>query len=176
MNYTVAKALPVPLTLNGTQYLLPRFLSDQFDAWVALRQNAKMEEALAELGPDPDKRAQYKTYFHVPAMDVAALMDEVRSPAGYRYVNEVCMKAAGVPDDVRQTFHANADPMFARNLGVELASNRQAANTLNSESGDPGEGGNPPTGQPLTSGGSPVTTATTQPTLPVTTPAETQAA
>lgn len=169
MDFVTAAAPPFRITLNGTPYDLPRFLAPQFKAWVAIRQKQTIDLALAQL-PDADARARFLMYFIAPPVDTAALMDEAATPDGAEYVNETCMAAGNVPEDVRKAFHANVDPMQQRNLSLMLCSSRQAAARQREESDDPGSKGNPLTGQPHTSGGSPATTSATSPSSAAPTP------
>lgn len=165
-DFSTAVAAPVRVNIDGTPYDLPRFLLPQFKAWVAVRQKRAVDEAMKQLGDDVDARARFMMYFQPAPVDVAQLAEEALTPEGIEYVLGVALKAAGLPDDKRAALLAAGDPLALRGIARVLLSAEQTTAKLKGESKDPGEKGNPMTGQPPMSGGSPETTPTTEPQLP----------
>ncbi len=167
---------PVRVTINGTAYDLPRFLGADFSAWVAERQKATMDAALAEFGDDADARARFRSYFRPVPIDVAELADEAKTPAGSDYVIRRCLKAANVPDDIAGAFVANVHPETKRALAWHLASADAMAQAMKRASDDPGAAGNPTTGPAPTSSALPTTTPATDTPSPAPAPESSQAA
>jgi hypothetical protein len=163
MDFITTAAPPVPVTINGVKYNVPRFLRPQMGDYAAEQQKAHADRATAHL--DADQKARFLMYFDPPPPDVLELSQRLRTAGddGIGYVLDRQLRVAGVPDDVRAAFLANVDPQLQWKLADVVCSTRIADAKAAQQSEDPGSGADPLPAPPLTSGGSPTTTAGTLP-------------
>lgn len=165
MDFITTGAPAVPIKINGKGYNVPRFLLPAMREWAAKQVQAQIDLALAQL-PDADAKARFMMFFSPPPTDVMTIMQESRSPDGVDFVLRMQLEKAGVPAEERDAMLAFGDPQQLRALAKQVCSADQAGAQLAGDSNDPGAKGNPPSGQPHTSDGSPATTATTSPASP----------
>lgn len=175
MDYITAQAPPHPVKINGKEHKVPRFLNNDFKAYVAEERERVYGEALGEI-TDQDARARFRLYHQKPPVDTLVVAKQLTTPEGAEHVIRTCFAKAAVPAEEIEGFVANVDPELIRALADELRSGNGMIAAQLAASGDPGDAGNPTTGQPPTSGGSPMTTEQTSPIGSASTPAETPTA
>jgi hypothetical protein len=164
--FTSTQAAPVPISINGAAYSLPRFLLPALKQWSAIVRK-QMEDNNTK-GFDADAKARFLTYFQ-PVIDIAYLMQLAVSPEGAEYIARTSMIAGGVPVDVCNAVIAQADPLTIRDLADRLLEAEKVLANLGVE--------NKPDPLPLTpaaSGESPATgeeiTPVSAPSIPEPTP------
>lgn len=136
-SFTTAHPAPVPVTINGTTYQVPRFLLPEFKARAAEHRKRVIAEATAHL--DPETKARFLTYYAPPPVDTASVARELLTPAGVEELLRTQFKAASVPAADVDSLLTLADPVLLRNLAEELSTAQQAAAKQEKDSGD-GEG------------------------------------
>ena len=125
MDFTTATAPPIIITIDGTKYTLARFLLPQMKEWAADRVNKQTALATAHL--DKDEKARFLMYFQPAPVDILDIATHALSPDGAIDIVDRQMKAAGVPENIRNTVIATGDPMQIRGLASQLSSSGVAA-------------------------------------------------
>lgn len=157
MDFSTAHGTPIPVTIDGTAYQVPRFRLPHFQAWVAEQSKRAFDEAV-DYFTDDEHKARFRLYYSPPQIDVAELANELRTPAGIERVLTTCLGAAGVPAETVQKLIDNEDAMALRALAGELSSVRRAVAQLEANSGDEGkQKTDPSNAPPVISGGVPST-------------------
>jgi hypothetical protein len=165
MDFSTTHSPPLPVTIDGTRYSVPRFRMPHFNAWVADASKKAFDEAVAYL-TDPEHKARFRLYYSSPLIDVADLANELRTPEGIARVLHTCLEAAGATAEVVDKLIDNEDPMALRALAKELASTQKAAAELEERSGDGGKGSDPTNAASAISGAAPSTGDSSQPASP----------
>lgn len=157
MDFSTAHGAPIVVTIDGTRYTVPRFKLSHFKAWAALRAEETLTKALEGIGEDPERRARFRMYWAEPAFDVAAIAEDLRTPAGVVHVLETCLGEAGVPKETVAALIDGGNAMELRVLAGQLAGVDRAIAQMQQQSGDGGKGSDPTREARHTSEGSPTT-------------------
>ena len=150
MDFSTTHSPPVVVNIDGSRYQVPRFRMRHFKAWAAARSKELLDRALAEY-KDPEQRARFIQYWGEPLFDVAAIAEELTTPAGVAHVLETCLGEAGVPKETIDALIDNAPPIELRTLTGQLAAANKAVAQLQADSGDGGKGDDPLAGRQRTS-------------------------
>lgn len=177
MDFLTTDAPPVPVTIDGTAYHVPRFLMPALKAWA--EELVQKQADFATEGMKADDKARFLYYWPKPVIDVGTLIQYTRTPEGAEYVVNAQLKLAGVSDDVRAKLLKFAPPDKIRDLSERLSQSQQAAAQLDMPPNEPGHGlaaGGQPDADPLpeapeSSGESPATGAQMTPASASPTPA-----
>lgn len=153
-SFTTAHPSPVPVTINGTVYKVPRFLLPEFKARAMKHRADRIKEATAHL--DPETKARFLVYYSPPPVDVSAVARELMTPEGVEELLRMQFTAANVPAADIDSLISQADPVILRHLAEELSSAQAAAADLEKQSGE-GEG--TPETPPNADGGQQLTSA-----------------
>lgn len=94
-SFSTTHAAPIPVTIDGKTYQVPRFLQPDLAKWVAHLEEKVASAALAQL-EDRRERARFLFSFQPPPVDMLDALDRTRTPEGVEYVLRTCLTAAGV--------------------------------------------------------------------------------
>lgn len=119
MDFNTTAEVPISVTINGTAYQIPLLRNTGLKKMSAMLRKQVLDEATSHI-EDPDKRAQFKAYFPVPAYDIADLMLRATTPELADVAVDTQLEAAGVPPDVRKAFIDNVHPDRIRDLAAAL--------------------------------------------------------
>src|SRR4051812_16132665 len=165
MDFSTAHSPPFIVNIDGTRYEVPRLTLRDFKSWAARRAKETLDKSLEQL-PEPEQRARFLLYWSEPSFDVAALAEDLRTPAGVIYVIETCLGKANVPAETVTALIDNANAVALRTLAGQLAGVDRAIVELQERSGDAGKKDDPLSGPAPTSAGSQPTGASPPPASP----------
>jgi hypothetical protein len=150
MDFSTAHSPPFVVNIDGTRYEVPRLTLRDFKSWAARRAKETLDKSLEQF-PEPEQRARFMLYWSEPAFDVAALAEDLRTPAGVMFVLETCLPNGGVPPNTITALIDNANAVALRTLAGQLAGVDRAIVELQERSGDGGKKDSPLAGPPPTS-------------------------
>lgn len=173
MDFSTAHGTSIPVQIDGVDYHLPQFLNSAFKEWVAVRQKAIIDAALAEIGPKKEERARFRLYFRPPPVDVVEIANQLKTPDGVEHVVRWSCEHGKpvVPPDIIARLIESTPAPFLRDLAGLLMGTEVAVDAMERDSQEPGpakdgespltQGGEPSNSPPLTSDDAPTTTAST---------------
>jgi hypothetical protein len=123
---------PIPITIDGKSYSLPRFLLPAFEKMAAKMLESQRKTAASEIA-EPEKRAAFLMYYDPVPIDIAAVFQQVTTPTGAANIVRQQMQLAGVPDSDIDAVIENGDPMQIRALADRLANGVRGTVTVGAD-------------------------------------------